>query len=222
MRSFVITGEPALWLTAREAPWKKQVSATLGPVILAPQSVHMQFAVREWTRRGNHFDVDNLATPVLNSIFGASAAKDTRSSLMRWRATVRQSPSPFLLLDLFDDPGEAITRSQHHLVLDGTWLGALPIDSRAKSFGFPEWIRDHIGEFKGSPADRFGVSLVFGDVVRDISRPEQKPIKPAIDCLYPLFGGTAANGDDWKVQILEVERRPSLQETCHVQCWRLT
>jgi hypothetical protein len=36
-----------------------------------------------------------------------------------------------------------------------------------------------------------------------------------------MFGGVPGRGEDWKKLLLQVERRPGLQGSCHIRCWLL-
>ena len=190
---------------------------------MAPKAILLHFAVSEWRRRGQHFDLDNLVTPVLRAIYGNSNRDqiDARTSLSSWRAVIGQCPSPFLLVDFLDD---TLPENDHptggHLLLDDCWTGPLPPNSR-EDFGLASWVQQHLVDYSLSNDDRFAVQLIFGTAVRDLTRPEEKPVKPVIDCLYPIFGGGPARGEDWKKVFLQVNRRPDLVGTCHIRCWRL-
>lgn len=35
------------------------------------------------------------------------------------------------------------------------------------------------------------------------------PIKRIIDCLYPIIGGISQDPDDWKIDLIQVEKDPS-------------
>lgn len=99
---------------------------------------------------------------------------------------------------------------------------SFPANSRDGDFGLASWIQGIAQGHSPSPADRFALQLAFGSELRDLTRPEEKPIKPIIDCLYPIFGGGPARGEDWEKVLLQVERRPDVQGTCHIRCWRLS
>jgi hypothetical protein len=184
----------------------------------------MHFAVESWTRHGQHFDLDNLVTPVMGAIFGKKETNrpEARMTLAGWRATIGQAPTPFLLLDFSDDVLLATEQTcDCRVLIDATWTGAIPTDSGPSDCGLPVWVIANMGDHVPSDDQRFGVHLIFGAMTRSISRPEEKPIKPVIDCLYPIFGGKPRGGQDWKKCLLQVERRDDLQGSCHIRCWLL-
>lgn len=232
MRSILVTGEPALWSAgadersvAREKEWKNRIKSAIGDAPLAPSAIHLHFAVKEWLRRGHHFDLDNLVTPVFRAIYGDSNRDraDARAALSSWRAVVGQCPTPFLLLDCVNDSvHESACAPGSHLLIDKTWMGPVPTNSREADSGFAFWIQGSLIAHSPSNDDRFAVHLTFGTALRDLTRPEEKPIKPVIDCLYPIFGGGPARGEDWKKVLLQVERSSDLRGTCHIRCWRLS
>ena len=230
MPSVLVTGEPALWSAGadprsvtREEQWKCCVKDALQGSQPAPKTILLHFAVREWTRRGHHFDLDNLVTPVFRAIYGNSNRErtDARAALSSWRAVIGQSPAPFLLLDFLDTVVCFDHPSDGRFIIDDTWSGTLPANSRALDYGMPAWVQQHMSGYLPLDSDRFGVQLIFSDSVADLSRPEEKPIKPVIDCLYPMFGGMPGRGEDWKKLYLQVERRPGMEGSCHIRCWLL-
>lgn len=231
MRTFLISGEPALWSAGadhrsveREEQWKNRIRNALQSWTPASRTVLLHFSVKEWTRRGHHFDLDNLVTPVFRAIYGNSNRErmDARTTLASWRASIGQSPAPSLLLDFLDEPLHDLDRlNDARFLIDETWTGLLPSNSRDGDCGLSAWIRQYMGDFLPSELDRFGVRLVFNDTISNLTRPEEKPIKPVIDCLYPIFGGMPARGDDWKKLFLQIERQPTLQGSMHIQCWLL-
>src|SRR5262245_15676542 len=100
MRTLIVPGEPALWSAgadarsvSREVEWKNQIRERTREASPAPQAMILQFAVKEWKRRGHCFDLDNLVTPVLRAIYGDSNREqiESRATLQGWRASVVQS-----------------------------------------------------------------------------------------------------------------------------------
>jgi len=64
-----IRGEPATFLTSAEAAWNDRLRAGLAGFGIRPgEGIHVRFEVSAWTRRGHHFDLDNLAKPVFDSM----------------------------------------------------------------------------------------------------------------------------------------------------------
>ena len=226
MRSLLIPGEPALWSAgadatsvSRERDWKQRIRNGIQELESVPHTVLLQFVVRAWKRRGHHFDLDNLVTPVLRAMYGDSNRNnvEARKRLQAWRASVCQAPTPFLLLDFTEDRLPEFWSKDASLLLNNTWEGLLPIDSREKDFGLAAWVKERIGNHIPSSDDRFGVRLIFGDAIRNIACPEEKPIKPVVDWLYPIFGGHPGFGQDWKKLILQVERQSGILGSCHIQ-----
>jgi hypothetical protein len=231
MRSLFISGEPVLWSAGasqqsaeREEHWKSRIRSELGDALPTPTTVLMHFAVQSWTRRGNRFDLDNLTTPVFEAIYGKKETnrQDARAALTSWRATIAQSTTPYLLLDFVDERlSTTDIECDCRVVLDAVWTPPLPANSGSGDGGLPAWVKENIGNYVPTENDRFGVYLAFGSNTRHISRPEAMPIKPVIDCLYPIFGGLPKYGHDWKKYFLQVERRDDLDGTCRICCWVL-
>lgn len=230
MQSFVIEGEPVLWSAgadlrsaAREAAWKQRIRTLVTDSPSRPHALLLQFTVSQWTRRRHRFDLDNLVTPVLRAIYGdfVRGTVGIRTLLMGWRATIAQSPVPHLLVT-FVDGIDAVGQSPSGVsfLLQEEWTGLPPHNSRDLNNGFPDWVQAHLPGHTPTESDRFGVCLTFGRRVSDITRPEEKPIKPVIDCLYPMFGGGPGTGQDWKKVFLQVSLDPALEATLRLTCWR--
>jgi hypothetical protein len=108
------------------------------------------------------------------------------------------------------------------VVLDATLRGRLPTDSREGGKIFVAGIQQALGPWTPARTHRFAVELHFGDDIRDISWVAEAPIKPVVDCLFPVLGGRPGAPDDWKVHALQVERgRQDLRGACSVKVWAI-
>jgi hypothetical protein len=203
MRSIFVSGEPvslaagaSLRATALEELWKSRIREALSGAEPTPKSLLMLFAVESWLRHGQHFDLNNLTPPVFEAIYGKKETdrKEARKSLVSWRATVALSTTPFLLLDFADEVLLPLDLAcDCKMVLDASWLGTLPADSRAGDRGLPDWVRKNMGSHVPSDEHRFGLHLVFSNKTRSVTRPADPPIKTVVDCLYPIFGRLAGS-----------------------------
>ena len=143
-------------------------------------------------------------TPVFEASLGPRNS-ESRRALAEWTATRAVGEAPGLTVV----PGGAVPtrrRLGDRTVLDVTLRGRLPDDSREGGLAFADGIRAALGSWEPRREHRFGLELEFGDDVRDITWVAEKPIKPVVDCLFPVLGGRPGAPDDWKVDELRVRR----------------
>ncbi len=220
-RTFVVAGEPALWLGSGYEAWKQILRDAIPPEGVAPPAgMMLEFRVTSLLRSGHRFDLDNLVSPVFQALLGPRASAQRRS-LTWWRASIAEYRPSALSLSFCDEPAGALTVPNGELVLDCRPPAPYPTDSREGGSDFVECVRAELASYTSGPDDRFAVEIAFGSDVKDLSWVEERPLKPVIDCLYPVFGGTGGAPDDWKTFLLQVRRAdPELDRACSVRIWR--
>ena len=221
-RTFLVVGEAALWLGSGYEPWKKTLAeSVLAEHAHSPTGITLGFGVSSLLRNGHHFDLDNLVTPVFQALLGKRRSA-SRVSLAWWRASLAEQRPPALVLAFCDEPAAALTVPNGESVLDCRIPAPFPLDSREGGRDFVEAIRVGLSGHTPAPQDRFAIELAFGPDVGDITWVEERPLKPVVDCLFPVFGGTGGDPHDWKMTLIQVRRDdPKLNHECSVRAWRL-
>ncbi len=220
--TWTLDGEPALWLGSGYEAWKARVAGSVTLAEAAPVAgLMLDFRVASLLRNGQRFDLDNLVTPVFEAALGPRRSA-LRRGLGWWFASRRVDPRPGLTVSAASAPPAPGSDAPWPLVLDARVPGVLPADSREGGMHFVTAIEAALDGFAPATTDLFALELAFGPEVEDISWVAERPIKPVVDCLFPLFGGRGGAPDDWKVQRLLVRRdEPELRGACAVRAWRL-
>jgi hypothetical protein len=221
-RTFLVAGEPALWLGSGYEAWKQTLADSV-PFNHDPPSsgIVLEYRVSSLLRSGQRFDLDNLVSPVFQALLGKRASL-ARSHLSWWRASIAEYRPPALALSLYGEGVEALALPNADLVLDCRIAAPYPTNSREGGCDFVAAIRARLGSHAPGHDDRFAVEVAFGRDVKDISWVEERPLKPVMDCLYPVFGGSGGVPDDWKTFLIQVRRDdPGLDRECAVRVWRV-
>lgn len=220
MTEWFIPGEPPTWLGSGERDWKARLAEA---VKLAPAPfLNLDFRVSSFLRAGHRFDLDNMVTPVFDQLLGPRRS-ELRRALHGWSARRGLSPQPGLRIVEADSARNDSMGGEDCLVLDLAYLGGLPADSRGKGVEFAQAVVHALGAWSPSAEHRFAVDLGFGDDVQDITWVAEKPVKPVVDCLFPVLGGRPGAPEDWKIERLRVQRGLSdLRGAFSVKVWALS
>lgn len=221
-RAYLVAGEPALWLGSGYEAWKRVLADGISvDHEAAAAGIALDFRVSSLLRNGQRFDLDNLVTPVFQALLGPRRSP-LRTHLTWWRASIAEYRPPSLALAFCDGAVAPLVVPNSDLVLDCRIPAPYPSDSRGGGQNFIEALCTALGDNAPSHEDRFAVEIAFGSDVKDISWVEERPLKPVIDCLYPVFGGSGGAPDDWKTFVIQVRRDvPELDRECAVRAWRL-
>jgi hypothetical protein len=221
-RTFLVAGEPALWLGSGYEAWKRALADGISvDHEAAAAGIALEFRVSSLLRNGQRFDLDNLVSPVFQALLG-SRRSPARTQLTWWRASIAEYRPPSLALTFCDGAAAPLVVPNSDLVLDCKIPAPYPSDSRGGGQDFVEALRAELRDHAPSHEDRFAVEIGFGSDVKDVSWVEERPLKPVIDCLYPVFGGSGGAPDDWKTFVIQVRRDvPELDRECAVRAWRL-
>lgn len=196
-----IAGEPQTLLSKGDKSWRQTI-ASFG--IHVEPELCLRFAVSSYYRRGHPFDLDNLVDPVLDVL---APEVSLRKSL--W-ATV----------ELADTPGVEIA----HLApppapKDSLLISLMRPPLRSVRTLEPLAELKNI-EFLGSKDAPCGCFLTLGYDVRGLVFGFEGPIKPTIDALWPILGGSHHQPADHRIRDLRVLRDNSLSGI-NVALWLL-
>lgn len=188
-----VSGEPPSFLTAPERAWKARIKEAIPQFQLPPEhGIRLLFVVTSWRRRGQFFDLDNIVKPVLDAISRPVASfVDAEVHLgqeARVEISIPTSPSRQVLpiVWLSDLPRASIRRPDAH-----------PALQVVSSFGTDGFLRVHLHVHEPDLITNFDFTGF---------------VKPTIDRLWPLLGGTARAPGDHRIKHLIITRsseRPS-------------
>jgi hypothetical protein len=187
-------------LGSGEAAWKATVRASGITGLTRP---HLRFVVASLTRGGRPFDLDNLCSPVL----GIVAPGPVESV---WATVEVGEPEGVWVSE--EAPPSPPADAEVRLV-----IARPPVGSKRRDEPLPE-LRDAAPLGVGEP---LGLHLAFHDPAARVGDfGFTGPVKPLIDALAPLFGGTLHAPHDHRVRDLRVVRgRPG--QVVEAVCWRL-
>lgn len=203
--SFYVHGEPSSFSTAREKPWKKNLEQQIpsGDKNGFEKGVVIDFHLESMAVNGQFFDVDNLCEPVFSVLinnkgwfngkrpniqwFRASKIKDIKSGC-NFRLTASKEPEKNI--------------DFKNTIFDKIYSGNLP--KSATDDEFISWIKQNSTRVKYSPS--FYLNIKFGGKKINLGDIATGRIKSIIDCLYPVIGGNEGAPEDWKIDILDVQK----------------
>lgn len=182
-----VSGEPPTFLTPREAAWKAKIKERVGEFHLAPGvGIALSFVVTSWQRRGHWFDLDNLVKPVLDTLSRPNAAF--------LEAAMRRGP----------DPGVTIATGwkPSRILAPVVWFEDLPRGSYRRPEIHPVLIG--LQRFDGISPLRVHMAVHEADSLTDFDFTGF--VKPTIDRLWPIIGGTETRPKDHLIRHLIVTR----------------
>jgi hypothetical protein len=158
--------------SAQEALWKARIRELVPELSLgSAEGIVLRFVVTSWKRRGHPFDLDNLAKPVLDAL--------GRPNAHFVEATIQ----------LGTDPGVSIgtTSKPSVLLAPLVWFPDLPRGSlrwpdvnpallAVEPFGGISPLRVHLDVHEPAALTDFDFTGF---------------VKPTLDCLWPVIGGTS-------------------------------
>jgi hypothetical protein len=183
---------------AREKRWKQAVEAAVPLAISDTQftGLAINFAIPDARKQ----DLDNLSEPVLSVVVNRLGWFAGRRPNLQWLA-LRKAVAHELgcwISPLSSPPVDWLPA--HEMMVDETYAALLP--SSATTPGLAEWIDKRCrsaGDCRYAVRLRFGDRLNLGDVATGV-------VKPIIDCMWPIWGGSAKAPDDWRVDQLLLQR----------------
>ena len=180
-----VAGEPALFLTSGERLWKKAVAAAALPPLAHPA---LHFTVATFRRRGQPFDLDNLAKPVIECLGGrpttvwVTIQEGTRSGV----EIADELPPPA--------PGDAM---------------AVVVGSPRSRSVFPTVPMAEFASLDrfGQPQEPLGLQIMFDSETARISDfGFSGPIKPFIDGMETVLGPSSHGPADHRIRELRITK----------------
>ncbi len=204
--SYWIPGNPATFATAGEKLWKETLARHIpvGRGIMV-YGLDMQFFLKSLSPRGHPLDVDNLCEPVFSVLINQLQWFNGKRGNIHWYcASKMHSPDSGLKLTLFTEPSIEINLGEVKLapVFKQVYTGKLP--KSAADPLFTRWVERHLAGHLSLA--NVAVLLRFGDARINLGDIATGRIKPILDGLYPLLGGTARAPEDWRIRALAVEK----------------
>lgn len=189
-----IEGEPTSFLTPLESAWKEKLRSRLvGFIGPAGAGIRLSFKVTSWKRRGNHFDIDNITKPVLDVLgFADALFVDTAA-------------------ELSSNPGVEVAFAHDHRRLGDAahfWIKSAIVGSVRR----PDPHRDLPHDLKFSGAAPLRVHLTIHEPLLLTNFGFTGFVKPTLDSLWPVLGGSSLTPSDHRIHHLIVARsseRPS-------------
>jgi hypothetical protein len=220
-----VPGIPATFATKGEIPWRKALECSICSIpTLSNENFgfDLKFILPTLAPNNQPLDIDNLCEPVFSVLInklGWFGGK--RPNIKWWRAMkICGQPSGLQLSAETRIPLE-MTRLFENLLFDGVYEGELP--RRATDNQIPSWINS-LKEFESPQnSDRFVIHLQFGGLKLNIGNIATGEVKSIIDCLYPVIGGLKGKPEDWRVDVLQVEKgATNLNDSVRISIWNVS
>ncbi len=205
---FWVSGIPATFATKGEIPWRKALECSICSVPIPSNEnfgLDLKFILPTLAPNNQPLDIDNLCEPVFSVLInklGWFGGK--RPNIKWWRAMkICGQPSGLQLSVETIKPPE-IADEFGNLFFDNVYEGVLP--SKATDPQIPSWL-DSFKKFEfPQNDDRFVMRIQFGRLKVNIGAISNGKVKSVIDCFYQVIGGCEGNPEDWRVDILQVEK----------------
>lgn len=205
--SIRIDGSPATFATGRERAWKKMLEGTIPECNLSGQEKGLSviFCLEDLEPQGQPLDVDNLMEPLIFVLVGKKRwFGGRRPSVSWWRATKIQSPHVGCDLEISNEPAPPdLLAPGADVILNALFEGTLP--TNARNANFAAWADEHASAI-GRAWGYYDVDLTFRSPSMNIGEIATGPVKGTIDCLWPVWGGSAGSPQDWRIRTLQVSK----------------
>ncbi len=182
-----MAGEPATFFTRSEVSWKARLAEKLGGFRVRPNcGIKLEFIVSAWKRRGHHFDLDNLAKPVFDVL--------EKPQVEFVDIFVKQGADPGVWIQVSDEWPPVLRAGSF-------WLRRLLVGSQ-KHEGVHHSLRSLpplAGDFP------LCVRLLFYEPVLLTDFGFEGSVKPTLDRLWPIIGGTSSRPGDYRIRHLSAQ-----------------
>ncbi len=222
---FWVSGIPATFATKGEIPWRKALECSICSIPIPSNEnfgLDLKFILPTLAPNNQPLDIDNLCEPVFSVLInklGWFGGK--RPNIKWWRAMKICGQPSGLQLSAKKMIHLKMTRVFGNLLFEGVYEGELPC--KATDNQIPSWLNS-LKEFE-SPQnnDRFVIRLQFGGLKVNIGNIATGEVKSIIDCLYPVIGGLKGKPEDWRVDILQVEKgTTNLNDSVRISIWNVS
>jgi len=205
-KQFWVPGIPATFATKGEILWKNALKRSI-PVYPVEEfnGLKLKFVLPTLAPNNQPLDIDNLCEPVFSVLINKLGWFGSRRPNLKWWHAIKAcdqpsglylSVEPTMPLEMMGEYGSPF--------FDETFEGVLP--SKATDPQIPSWL-DSLKKFESQKNnDRFVIRLQFGGTKVNIGDIATGKVKTLIDCLYPVIGGSKGKPEDWRVDVLQVEK----------------
>ncbi|MBA7608143.1 hypothetical protein ES703_15318 [subsurface metagenome] len=219
-----VPGNPAPFATRGEQPWREALVSNLPqcPEGLHARGLVIDFYLADLAPLGHPLDVDNLCEPVFSILINRKGwFSGRRPNLTWWRASKCQSSSTGCQIEVSSNDAASIGMPHGVKMFDAHYSGPLPVSARDPCMS--KQIRDKVGKQKTHSEGRYFIFLRFDNTKLNIGDIATGKVKTTIDSLYPVIGGVRGQPEDWRVNILQVEKRSvgSSSAGVHISIWKL-
>ncbi len=142
-----------------------------------------------------------------------------RPNIMWWRAARRISKSPRCHITVFSTDAPDIAVGPEMILLDAVFEGQLPADAQDPML--PSWLQSNAAKSTRANDPRFGVQLCFQGTRANLGEIATGPVKHVLDCSYPVIGGSPGSPEDWRIELLQVEKNCDILQngTLRLRIW---
>lgn len=219
-----VPGNPAPFATRGEQTWRESLVSNL-PQCLKGLHAHgliIDFYLADLAPQGHPLDVDNLCEPVFSILINRKRwFSGRRPNLTWWQASKRQSSLTGCQIEVSLSNAPFIEMPQGVKIYDDYYSGPLPVSATDPRMSVQ--IQGKLRKQKTCSEDRYFVSLKFDNAKLNIGDIATGKVKTTIDSLYPAIGGVRGQPEDWRVSILQVEKRSATSAGAgvHILIWKL-
>ncbi len=188
----------------RERVWKEAIAAhTPVPATDSHTGLTVRFVMTGAQDGGRGGDLDNLLDPVLSVVVNRLGYCGGRRPNLKWLAASKQfAEATGAEIDLGARRPAWSPESAREELLDGIYDGPLP--KSATDSVFADWVRARISADLDD--GRVAVRLQFAAQSVNLGEVATGKVKPLIDGLWPLLGGTPRSPEDWRIRVLLLEK----------------
>ncbi len=222
-KQFWVPGIPAPFATKREVPWKIELERSIpAPPIEKFNGLKLKFVLPALAPNNQPLDIDNLCEPVFSVLINKLGwFGSRRPNLKWWRASkICGQPSGLQLSLMEQTVAPEMTEEYGSPFFDITYQGVLP--SKATAPQIPSWLHSLKKFETPQNNDRFIICLQFRGLKVNIGDIATGKVKAIIDCLYPVIGGSGGKPEDWRADIVQVEKDAAnfKNESVRIRIWR--
>jgi hypothetical protein len=203
--SWFVAGRPTPFAGGQnERDWKEAIARHVPASGQEPSydAVSVEFFLSEAREGTRGSDLDNLLDPVLSVVVNRLGWCGGRRPNLRWiraEKDYRRSSGARVTLEHGSPTWPPVGVGP--VVVDGSYGGDLPRSARDETFA--GWVRAvAIGTIQG----RAAVRLTFATPTINLGEAATGPVKPLLDCLWPVLGGNPVAPEDWRIGVLLLEK----------------
>lgn len=208
IQEYLIPGTPATYATAGEKPWKIQLEQNIPryPSESCFSGIKMQFVLPTPAPHGMPLDVDNLCEPVFSIVVNKLGWFESKRQNIRWWQATKECGAPTgLRIEMMQDTEINIGLTPDGIIFDAIYDGDMP--ASAKDCQVASWAeKNYLARSCPEPNRRYSMLIQFASPTINIGDIATGKVKSFIDCMYPAIGGSAGKPEDWRIDLLQVEK----------------